>query len=99
MSRSLREYAKEFNRSLRAIARAADVDGGDIYAIADGKVGWTAETAARIQKATDGHVTPNDLLKVREAYLAEQERKARERRKGRAAKGRPLAVSAVKGAA
>lgn len=81
MSLSLREYAERFNRTLRAIALAADVDTGDIYAIADGKAGWTGDTAARIQKATDGHVTPNDLLKVRQAYQAEQERKARARKR------------------
>ena len=77
MSLSLREYAKRFKRSLRAIAVAADVDTGDIYAIADGKAGWTAETAARIQKATDGHVTPNDLLEVRQGFLAKEEKRAR----------------------
>lgn len=89
MSLSLREYAERFNRTLRAIALAADVDTGDIYAIADGKAGWTGDTAARIQKATDGHVTPNDLLKVRQAYLAEQERKkrAKAQKKSLAAEG------------
>lgn len=92
MSRSLREYATEFKRSLRAIALAADVDTGDIYAIADGKAGWTADTAARIQKATDGHVTPNDLLKVRQAYLAEEERRSRAR-KGRKRAGKKLAAA------
>jgi len=81
MSLSLREYAKRFNRSLSAIAKAADVDRGDIYAIADGKAGWTGETAERIEKATDGHVTPNDLLAVRKAYKEEQERAARAKRR------------------
>lgn len=86
MSLSLREYAARFNRTLRAIALAADVDTGDIYAIADGKAGWTGDTAARIQKATDGHVTANDLLRVRQTYLAEQERIKRSRARAKSQK-------------
>lgn len=83
MSLSLREYAESSKRSLRAIAVAAGVDTGDIYKIADGQVGWTAETADRIMTATDGKVTPNDLLKTRKEFLAEQERIEREARRKR----------------
>lgn len=82
MSLSLREYAKRFKRSLRAIAIAADVDDADIYGIADGKKGWSDATAAKLKKATDGNVTANDLLKVRTAFLAQQ---AREEARVRAA--------------
>jgi len=81
MSLSLREYAKRFNRSLRAIAAAADVDSGDIYAIADGRAGWTSDTAAKIKRATDGWVTPTDLLKVREAFQAQQAKASRRAQK------------------
>lgn len=69
MSRTLLEYAEHSKRSLYAIAVAAKVDTGSIYAIAEGSRGWRPETADRIMLATDGEVTPFDLLRVRLAWL------------------------------
>jgi len=69
MSRTLLEYAAESKRSLYEIAKAAGVDDGDIYAIAEGRRGVRPRTAAKIRIATDGQVTEFDLLRVRLAYL------------------------------
>lgn len=69
MSRTLLEYAAESKRSLYEIAKAAGVDSGDIYAIAEGKRGVRPKTAAKIRLATNGEVTEFDLLRVRLAYL------------------------------
>lgn len=69
MSRSLREYARERKRTLYEIAKAAGVDSGDIYLIADGRKGCRPDTAAKIRLATDGEVTEFDLLRTRLAYL------------------------------
>lgn len=91
MSRTLLEYAAESKRSLYEIAKAAGVDSGDIYAIAEGKRGVRPKTAAKIRIATDGQVTEFDLLRVRLAYLAEHPEEDKEAGKKKA--GRPFAVS------
>lgn len=75
MTLTLKEYSQRFNRSLSAIARAGDIDRGDIYRIASGKRGCGPETAAKISKATDGYVTANDLQKVRLEWLARGSRR------------------------
>lgn len=104
MSRTLLEYASESKRSLYEIAKAAGVDSGDIYAIAEGKKGVRPETAAKIRIATDGQVTEFDLLRARLAWLqtdegkAEQAAKAKRRPQkqgvGKKANRRPFRASA-----
>jgi len=86
MTLTLKEYSQRFNRSLSAIAKAGDIDRGDIYRIASGKRGCGPETAAKISKATDGYVTANDLQKVRLGWLARGSR--RRKRVARPAKPR-----------
>lgn len=95
MSRTLREYARESKRSLYEIAKAAGVDSGSIYAIADGKEGCRPETAAKIRIATDGEVTEFDLLRVRLAWL---EANGDDKGAGKKKAGPPFAESVVKGA-
>ncbi len=87
MSRTLREYASLRKRSLYEIAKAAGVDDGVIYAIADGKRGCRPETAAKIRIATDGEVTEFDLLRVRLEWIEAQKSKPGRKRAGKKPSG------------
>lgn len=69
MSLPLLEFCRRNNVTLSSLAKLADLDKGSLYKIAKGERGFTPETAAAIERATAGVVTPSDLTRVRMEWL------------------------------
>jgi DNA-binding transcriptional regulator YdaS (Cro superfamily) len=69
MSLSLLKYCEVAKTTVAAVARKAGLDEKGLYKIAKGERGFTPETAAAIEQATEGAVTPSDLNKVRMDWL------------------------------
>jgi DNA-binding transcriptional regulator YdaS (Cro superfamily) len=70
MSLSLLKYCEHVGTTVAAVARKAGLDEKGLYKIAKGERGFTPETAAAIEQATAGVVTPSDLNKVRMEWRA-----------------------------
>lgn len=70
MSLSLLKYCEVANVTVSDVAREAKLDPKWLYKVAKGERGFSPETAAAIEAATKGAVTPSDLNKVRMEWLA-----------------------------
>lgn len=70
MSRTLLEYCAKVGCTVADVARDANLDPKWLYKVAKGERGFSPETAAAIENATNGSVTPSDLNKVRMAWRA-----------------------------
>lgn len=71
MSLSLLKYCEVANVTVSDVARDAGLDPKWLYKVAKGERGFSPETAAKIETATKGAVTPSDLNKTRMDWLAE----------------------------
>jgi DNA-binding transcriptional regulator YdaS (Cro superfamily) len=69
MSLTLLEFCAAADVTIPDIARQAGVDAKWLYKVAKGERGCSMETAAKIEKATLGKVTPSDLTRVRMAWI------------------------------
>lgn len=65
-------YSKHSGESLAALARRMHMHRGHLHKIAHGARGWTSETSAKIEMATGGLVTANDLARVRREFLTRE---------------------------
>lgn len=70
MSLSLLKYCEHVGVTIAKVARDAGLNDKWLYKVAKGERGFSPETAAKIEQATGGIVTPSDLNKVRMEYLA-----------------------------
>lgn len=70
MSLSLLKYCEMSSKTVADVARKAGLDEKWLYKVAKGERGFSPETAAKIEEATGGAVTPSDLNKVRMDWLA-----------------------------
>lgn len=95
MSRTLLEYCAKANVTVAEVARKAGLNDKWLYKVAKGERGFSPETAAAIQEATDGAVTPSDLNKVRMEFLAKNPAKPKAAKKKGVGKkaARPFAKS------
>jgi DNA-binding transcriptional regulator YdaS (Cro superfamily) len=71
MSLSLLKYCEHVGVTIAKVARDAGLNDKWLYKVAKGERGFSPETAAKIEQATGGIVTPSDLNKVRMEWLAE----------------------------
>jgi len=93
MSLSLLKYCERLGVTVAKVARDADLNDKWLYKVAKGERGFSAETAAAIEKATGGIVTPSDLNKTRMDWLAKNPPPQKEGSGKKTAK-RPFAKSA-----
>lgn len=94
MSLTLLKYCEVAKTTVAQVARDADLDPKWLYKVAKGERGFSPETAAKIQEATGGGVTPSDLNKVRMEWLAAKQAAAELAGVGKKASERPFAKSA-----
>jgi DNA-binding transcriptional regulator YdaS (Cro superfamily) len=59
---NLETYLKKFDVTQTEFAKRIDCSPGLVWQIINGEVGLTPERAAKIEKATDGHVTIEEQL-------------------------------------
>jgi DNA-binding transcriptional regulator YdaS (Cro superfamily) len=92
MSLSLLKYCESFGLTVADVAREADLDPKWLYKVAKGERGFSPETAAAIEAATKGVVTPSDLNKARMDWLAANPDAARKKKPeaGKKAPKRPF---------
>lgn len=69
MSLTLLEYCDVAKVTVADVARDAGLDDKWLYKVAKGERGFSPETAAKIETATRGAVTPSDLNRVRMDWL------------------------------
>lgn len=69
MSLSLQQFLDRNDLTVASFAKVAEVDKATLYKIVRGERGCGPETADKIERATGGAVTPNDLTKTRLAWI------------------------------
>jgi DNA-binding transcriptional regulator YdaS (Cro superfamily) len=75
---TLTEYlSKHPTQTIASLAAKMDMHRGHLHKIATGERGFNSKTAQTILSATNGLVTPNDLMRTRSAYLAKTTRRKR----------------------
>jgi len=99
MSLSLLKYCEAFKVTVADVARDADLDPKWLYKVAKGERGFSPETAAAIETATKGVVTPSDLNKARMDWLAANPASARKKKPevGKKAPKRPFVSAEPEG--
>jgi len=79
MSLSLLKYCEVAKVTVADVAREAGLNDKWLYKVAKGERGFSPETAAAVELATGGAVTPSDLNKVRMAWLATKKGKSQKK--------------------
>lgn len=57
-----REYLHENSMSVEALANRSGISRRLLYAFLSGEKGLSAKSMRKLHKASDGHITPNDIL-------------------------------------
>jgi DNA-binding transcriptional regulator YdaS (Cro superfamily) len=77
---SIDEFCAARGETIAGLADRLKIHRGHLHKIASGERGWNSQTALRIEDATGGLVTPNDLARTRRIYQRREASKAKRAR-------------------